>query len=150
MNAHAPNVFCRNARVTKSTVRQAISDIIRNIQGNRSDDALADILGCTGATISNARRQLTTLDAVTIAIIGDEFGVAAINPYLRVMSGRGVPLDPEEQAIEDFCSEAGGLVATYIDARHPNSPAGPSLAHTEKAELKKRIVRMVQTGSGVA
>lgn len=61
-----------------------------------------------------------------------------------------VPVDGEESLLDDLCCEAAELATDYARARHPKSPGGVAIVHTEKAPIKKRARRIAALGSAVA
>jgi hypothetical protein len=149
MNQQSVNVFRLEVAPSTNSYRAAVSEILSNIQGKRTDQELADLLGCSRGTISNGRYGLADMSPVTLARIGEKFGVASINPYLRLMGGRGVPLDPSEVSFDDLAIVAGEFVVIHMEARHPDSPCGVEYAHTEAARARKVVPRMAALAAGV-
>jgi hypothetical protein len=50
-----------------------------------------------------------------------------------------VPTDSEDAQLEDIFCEAAELVCEVQRARHPASPGGVAIVHSEKGPIKKRI-----------
>lgn len=59
-------------------------------------------------------------------------------------------VEPDEAAIDDLCAEASELTADYVRARHPASPGGVRIVHTEEAPLKQRARRVAVLATAAA
>lgn len=87
------NVLGNSATLTQSSYRNVVAGIIRCIQArhSESDQDTADRLGCSAATIGNARNEKGDLSAITLLRIGKEYGLDAISPALHLIGGKAAP-----------------------------------------------------------
>lgn len=83
--------------LTQSSYRAAVAGIINGIKGElgKSDQDIADRIGCSATTVNNAGNQRGNLDAVTLLRIGEEFGLSRLGPVMGLIGGKAAP----EQAI---------------------------------------------------
>lgn len=111
--ASAPNVLPLSDPPRQKSYRAAVARCIRNLKAkeNLSNVELAEEIGCSGETISNAENENNDLNAVTLLRIAYRFGEEAISPirdlYLRAyhepksMAERKAELLTNLQAIFD-------------------------------------------------
>lgn len=59
-------------------------------------------------------------------------------------------IEPEASALDDFVTEAAELVTDYAKGRHPQSPGGVHLIHTETIPMKERIRRLGAMAPGAS
>lgn len=87
------NVLQPARPLTQSSMRDAISGIIRSIQleTRESDQDMADRLGVSAGTIGNARNGKGDLNALTILKVGSVYGVCRIDPLMHLVGGKAVP-----------------------------------------------------------
>lgn len=80
--------------VTQNSYRRAVASVIRNIQAAKgeSDQDTADRLGCSSATICNARNEKGSLAAETWLKIGREYGLEAIAPIMFLITAKAAPI----------------------------------------------------------
>ena len=89
------NVLQAERPLTQTSMRDAISGIIRTIQldTRESDQDMADRLGVSSGTIANARNGRGDLNAFTILKVGAVYGVHRLDPWMHLAGGRGVPTE---------------------------------------------------------
>lgn len=97
--------LARRGRPTQSAYQDAVRQIILNIGKDLTDQELADKLGVSSGTISNARNRKGNLCAVTMAQIGHEFGPEAIEPFTALFDAIAVPRN--SKAANDLTTIAG-------------------------------------------
>lgn len=94
-----------NPRPTENSYQSAIREIILNIGADLTDDQLAERLGVSSGTISNARNRKGNLCGVTLAQVGHEFGPDAVEPFTALFGAIAVPR--ESTAANDLATIAG-------------------------------------------
>lgn len=127
---NAPTVF-RDGCGTNS-YRCAVATIIGDIE-NATGHSLIDIaetIGTTRETVSNAKNGKTSLSAEFLARIGRKYGAAYLNPYLALFGAQAAPLDRATKDILPLLTIAAHTVAC---ARDPESPGGVVEVPQEKA-----------------
>jgi len=89
------NVLRPDRPLTQTSMREAISGIIRTIQleTNESDQDMADRLGVSSGTVGNARNGKGDLNALTILKVGAVYGVERIDPLMHLVGGKAAPVD---------------------------------------------------------
>lgn len=100
----SPSVSRRKGRPTKSSYQSAVKKIIETVGAGLTDVELAEKLGCSDTTISNARNKKGSLCAVTLANIGYEFGHDAILPFAELFDCIVIPR--QSQAANDLSTIA--------------------------------------------
>lgn len=96
MNAPYGNVLSHRSPPVTKDYRDAVAEIIGNIQGKSTDWELAQRLQVSAGTIRNARRKRGSLDGATLARIAHFYGPAALNPFMRLAGGHCVPAEQAE------------------------------------------------------
>lgn len=119
---------------TQSSLRRAVAEIIRGVQLDHelTDEEMADQIGVSAGTISNARNEKSDLNAATIARIGHRYSAERLDPYAKLYGARHVPLDAEDT---DALPSLAGSVHRLAVAQSPNSEGGTRLTHTELLEM---------------
>jgi hypothetical protein len=94
--------------LTQNSYRLAIAGIIRSIQARHqeSDQDSADQLGCSAATIGNARNEKSDLSPVPMLKIGKEYGLDALQPVAMLIGAKLVPLGAVCSSDRDMPSHA--------------------------------------------
>lgn len=131
---NAPTVF----RVGSDTdvYRSAVATIIRDIE-NATGDSLIDIaenIGASRETLSNAKNEKTSLSAEFLARIGRKYGPTYLNPYLATFGAQAAPL---ESATKDVLPLLTMAAHTLACARDPQSPGGTAEVPQEKSAMLK-------------
>lgn len=127
---NAPTVF-HNGCGTNG-YRSAVATIITDIE-NATGDTLIDIaesIGVTRETISNAKNKKASLSAEFLAELGRKYGAAYLNPYLALFGAQAAPLDAATRDILPLLTMAAHTVATHRD---PQGPGGIVEVPQEKA-----------------
>jgi transcriptional regulator with XRE-family HTH domain len=117
------NVLLPMALPTQSSLRQAVANIIRDIQreNGETDTDTADRLGVSSGTVANARNQKADLNALTIARIGRVYGAAALDPYNALYGATAQPVDPEHK---DPLADLAHALSVLCDMRCAKSDGG--------------------------
>lgn len=131
------NVLARRGRPTKKSYRQAVKQIVLDIQAQHglNDEELAERVGCSGPTIANARREANNLDGVTLASFEFEFGPGAIDPFMALGGARGVPQGSHCDTDANPALEISEALTAIIGTQHPDSHAGPDTSGQEAADI---------------
>lgn len=123
---HERNVLRVNATEEQADYRSAVAEILRRIQSDH-EVTLLDIserIDASLGTVSNAANKKADLNAIYLRRLGRVFGPSTLDPYLRMMGARGIPLDPPNtKDVLPFMQRAALHIA---EARDPDSPAGPT------------------------
>lgn len=128
------NVLLPIALPTQSSLRRAVAEIIRGVQLDRklTDEEMADEIGVSAGTVSNARNEKSDLNAATIARIGHRYGVERLDPYAALYGARNVPIDAEDK---DALPSLSGSVHRLAVAKSPDSPGGDKVTHCELLDM---------------
>lgn len=87
------NVFARGRRPTENALRDALADGLSRVQGSRTDQDAADMLGWSVGTVRNVRNRANTASVKIVSDAIDGGGAAFIDPLLALHGFRSVPLD---------------------------------------------------------
>lgn len=92
MHGQRPNVLPLYDRPRQKTYRAAIARVIREIKAREhlSNVELAEEIGCSPETISNAENENNDLSAVILLNLAFRFGEAAIDPVRELYLCRHV------------------------------------------------------------
>lgn len=87
---HRNKVLANVPPLTQTSMRDAISGIVRSIQSatGESDQDTADRLGVSAGTIANARNRNADLNMLTLLKIGPEYGLHHLNPLALLAGGK--------------------------------------------------------------
>lgn len=88
-----PNGLGVSARLTQSSYRQAVSESVRALQGDGTDQDMADAWGVSAATVGNARNRLHDLSGLPLLKLGERFGPDALDTVLALIGARAVNRD---------------------------------------------------------
>lgn len=90
----APNNGLGNrVRLTQTSYRRAVSETVRGLQENDTDQDMADAWGVASASVGNARNQNHDLTAISLLKLGDRFGPSALDTVLALIGARAVARD---------------------------------------------------------
>lgn len=131
-------VLSRRPRPTQSSYRTAVATIIRNLQAEHGfgDKELAERLGCSRVTITNAREGDNSLGGVTLANIEFEFGPSALDPFLELGGSRAVPIVAGAQVVGPTATlPLAELLHRLIEAQAPDSDGGAEITPKELAAI---------------
>lgn len=112
--------------------RCAVETIIRDIQ-RATEDTLIDIaenIGASLGTISNAVNRKADLNATYLARLGQYYGSAFLNPYLAMFGAQAAPIKRKpERDILPIVTKVAHKIAL---ARDPEGPGGSVEVPQEK------------------
>lgn len=111
--------------------RSAVETIIRDIQ-RATEDTLIDIaenIGASLGTVSNAVNRKADLNAVYLARLGQYYGGAYLNPYFALFGSQAQPLDRKACDILPVVTRVAHKIA---NARDPDGPGGSTEVPQEK------------------
>lgn len=128
------NVLLPIALPTQSSLRKAVAQIVRAVQHEHdlTDEDLADAIGVSAGTITNARNAKTDLNAATIAKIGHRYGAEILDPYAALYGARNVPLEAQDG---DALPTITGAVHRLAVAQSPSSPNGTAITPKELLDM---------------
>jgi hypothetical protein len=131
------NVLLRRSRPTKNSYRKAVKQIILDLQAQNSlnDEELAELIGCSGPTVANARNERNNLDGVTLANIEYEFGHGAINPFLALGNSRAVPQGAHCDTDGNPALKVSEALTAIIQTQRPDSEQGSDTSDAEAAGI---------------
>lgn len=118
------NVLRVNATEETAAYRDAVAEILRNVQNDYGATLLeiSETIDVSLGTVSNAANKKTDLNPIYLKRIGEAFGPNVLDPYARLMGGRFVRVEPDNDSdILPTLLSAGHLIAI---ARSPGSPGG--------------------------
>lgn len=81
-----------NRRLSQNSVRAAISETVRALQGDKTDQDFAEEWGTSAGTVANARNRNHTLGLEPFLRLGKEYGAAGIDTALSIVGLRAAPL----------------------------------------------------------
>ena len=134
--------YCSVLRVNPisetAAYRHAVATIIRDIQRDCGRDGaqldlidIAESIGVSLGTISNAVNEKSDLNAIYLMRLGQKFGSGYLNPYLRMCDAQAAPLDGSLTA--DILPMVMTVAHKIACARDPNGPGGVVEVPQEKA-----------------
>lgn len=78
----------RNLRLTHNSLREAVSSTVRSLQGDKTDNEMADEWGTSPGTIANARNKNHTIGLEPFLRLGKEYGVEGVDTCLALVGLR--------------------------------------------------------------
>lgn len=120
----------------------AVSRAIVSIQQDTGDTLIdiAETIGCTSVTISNAVNRKSVLSLPYVLRLGRAYGGERINPVLALIGGHFAPSDPVVSP--EVIAAAADLLAWYGRSTHPDSPGGFNITHVELLEGEQPAEQM--------
>lgn len=113
---------------------EAVSEVIRRVLTEQGETiiGIAERINVTSVTISNAFNKKSCLSPVYLKRLGKAYGPHTLDPYLKLIGARAVPLEISMQ--RDVLPFVGRVNLKIAQARSPESPGGIREIHTEKAD----------------
>jgi hypothetical protein len=87
------NGLGNHARLTQSSYQQAVSETVRSLQGDDTDQDMAEAWGVSAGTVGNARNKIGKLSAMPLLLLGKEFGPEALGTVLALINAKAVHRD---------------------------------------------------------
>jgi transcriptional regulator with XRE-family HTH domain len=124
-------------RPTTKSYRCSVAETIRNIQAQHglTDHDLAEQIGCSVGTISNARNERGNLDGVFLMSLQYAFGADAIDPVLALSGARGVPKDATCSVDMNPVVKLAEAIQKLAEAQRPDSEHGGGTGPKEARDL---------------
>lgn len=136
------NVLRVNEVEEREEYRSAVAEILRNVQADYGVTLLeiAETIGVSLGTISNAANKKADLSATFLQRIGRAYGPHELDPYYRLSGGRAVArADSSDGDIMPILMNTGAQIA---QARSPSSPGGPVEILREKLGYLPELRRL--------
>lgn len=137
----APNVL-RDESDTRE-YRSAVAKIISDIE-SATGDTLTDIaenIGVTRETVSNAKNGKVTLTAIYLERLGRKYGAAFLNPWLARMDAQAAPI--QRKRLRDILPMLTGLSFQFAKDRDPDGPGGSTEVPQER-RARLPLMKQVQ------
>jgi transcriptional regulator with XRE-family HTH domain len=145
------NVLRVNDAEERTRYREAVAESLRTVMVDHGVTLLeiAEQIGVSLGTISNAANKKADLTAVYLGRLGAHYGASAIDPFARIMGGRFVPLEPDASGdVLPFITLASYRVS---QARSPASPGGTAETLTEQLDMLPDLRRLYrELGAAIA
>lgn len=145
MNAHS--VLRVNEVAEQAAYRRAICEIVRDIQREHTHNGkpldlidIAESIGVSLGTISNAVNMKTDLNAIYLARLGTVYGGGFLNPYLNLVGIQAAPLDGS--LTSDVLPTLMALAHKIASARDPEGPGGVTEVPQEKKAYLPELKRV--------
>lgn len=126
---------------TRNVYRERVAQIVRDLMAKHrlSKVAMAERLSCGVDTLDNVDKELTSLNAVTLLIIGYEFGMSELDPVIGMIGGR---IEMREDVVDEVCPLAPtlALAAKIAEARAPDSDGGSAITDAEYLAMEADAV----------
>jgi hypothetical protein len=143
------NVLRVNASDEQRNYREAVAEILRCVQSDHSVTLLeiSERVDISLGTVSNAANKKTDLSPTFLQRLGRAYGVHHLDPYVRLMGGRIIPIEHStERDVLPFINRAALKIA---EARDPQSPGGVREIHTEKLDYLPDLLALQKELSGL-
>ena len=133
-----PNRLGASPLITQSLLEALASDAIRRVQlkASASDQDLADAIGCSAATVGNARNRNGKLSAHTL------WNLLSVDPlalegFLAHFDRRSVPMSAKCDT--DVLPSTAGAVHKLAVVTAEGSPGGKAITDNEALECEPEI-----------
>ena len=145
MNVHS--VLRVNPIAETAAYRRAVATIIRDIQRDCDIDLIdiAESIGVSLGTISNAVNERTDLNAIYLSRLGKRYGGSYLNPYLQMADIQAAPLEGSIEA--DILPLLTALTHKVACARDPEGPGGAAEVPQERSEYLP-VLKQVNKATG--
>lgn len=121
-----------NPIAEQTRYRNAVAEILDDIKRESGCDwiDIAESIGVSLGTISNAANRKTDLTATFLMRLGQHYGAAYLNPYLRMADAQAAPIDGTLQS--DILPLITALTHKIAMARDPAGPGGATEVPQER------------------
>jgi len=136
------NVLRVNEVEEREEYRSAVAEILRNVQNDYRVTLLeiAETIGVSLGTISNAANKKADLSATFLQRIGRAYSPTELDPYYRLSGGRAVArVNEADGDIMPLLMQTGASIA---NARSPSSPGGVTEILREKLGYLPELRRL--------
>jgi transcriptional regulator with XRE-family HTH domain len=143
------NVLRVNCAEEQTCLLEACNEVIRRIIAEYDFTLIqiAESIGVTVATISNAFNKKHVLSQTFLNRLGKRFGVHVLDPVAALSGARMVPINPNaDRDILPFLNRAALKIA---EARDPKSPGGVREIHTERADYVADLRAVVREATAL-
>jgi len=139
--ASSPNDLRHRGRPTQKLYRERVARIIRRVKADYdlSNVDLADRIGCSSETISNAENERADLKALFLLAIEHEFGTGTIDPVRELAGARGVPVGAICNT--DPLPSLTAAVHQIAESRSPDSPGGVKTMRCEAIAMLPELLK---------
>lgn len=105
------NVLPIFGKPTQKSYRAAIADCVRHIKAKHklTNAALAEVVGCSAETISNAENENTDLNAVIFLKLWYEFGSEEVSPVTDLATRRCEQPKTLQDRFNDIVAQVSAL-----------------------------------------
>lgn len=87
---HELNGLSNRPRLTQSSYRQAVSESVRHLQGDGTDEDMAAAWGVGSGTVLNARNRNHDLNGLNLLKLGERFRSEGLNTVLHLIHMKAV------------------------------------------------------------
>lgn len=140
---NAPTVF--HVEATISGYRSAVATIVRDIE--RSGVTLrdmAEVIDASRDTVSDAKYEKTTLNAVHLARLGQHYGAGFLNPYFALFGAQAAPMEKKQST--DVLPIFTRLSMKIAEARDPQGLGGATEVPQERSAYLPSLKEAVREG----
>ena len=130
---------------TPSGYRAAVATIIRDIE--RAGATLLDIaenIDASRDTVSDAKYEKTTLNAVHLARLGQAYGAGFLNPYFELFGAHAAPM--ERKRSTDVLPIFTRISMQIAEARDPHGLGGSAEVPQERSAYLPALKEAVREG----
>lgn len=142
---HGRNGFGSSHRLTQSSYRQAVSETVRGLQSDDTDQDMADRWGVSDGTVMNARNRNHDLSGLNLLKLGERFRGEGLNTILALIKMKAV--DETAIAIDaaDIPCEVAECVPELIKALHDGNVSGEDIHKLDKAGVIDTLCKVAES-----
>lgn len=108
------NVLSNGHLLTQSSYRNAVAETVSGLQGDATDQDMADAWGVSAGTVGNARNRNADLTALPLLKLGQVFGTDALGTVLRLIGAKAVPIDAVHLDVSAIPCDVAATLPTLI------------------------------------
>lgn len=108
-------MLSNSPRLSQNSVRQAVSETVRALQGDKTDEDFGGEWGVGKGTVLNARNRNHTLGLESYLRLGKEFKSEGLDTALALIGFRSTPIDSVTIDVSKVPCEVAKCLPTLIE-----------------------------------
>lgn len=138
------NGLSNRPRLTQSSYRQAVSETVRGLQHDMTDEDMAAAWGVGSGTVLNARNRNHDLNGLNLLKLGERFRSEGLNTILHLIHMKAV--DERAVVIEaaDIPCEIAECVPELIKALHDGNCSAEDVHKLDQAGVIDTLTKVAE------
>jgi hypothetical protein len=138
------NVLCKS-RLTHNSLRAAVSETVRSLQGGKTDNEFADEWGTSAGTVANARNKNHTIGLEQFLRLGKEYGAEGVDTCLSLVGLKAQRIEARYLDITAIPQSVAECLPMLIDKLRDGEWSDEDQAAFERAGIVHTMLNLADT-----